>query len=67
MEVAVIVAALLTTWCFRAWLGFLERREAVRHERRTELVRARADAWKADELIQVKERLQRLELRGLRP
>ena len=55
-----LVAALIL------WTRYLERRDARRHGWRLELLQARAAAWKADEVEALKQRLQKLELRGMR-
>lgn len=41
-------------------------REAQRHAWRVELVKLRADAFKADEVEKLSQRVQKLELKGLR-
>ena len=58
--VACAVAALVA---LRWWLRYLDDRDARRHQWRVELVQARGTAYKAESLEEVKQRLQRLELR----
>lgn len=47
----------------RWWFAFLEARDARRHGWRLELVRTKSDAFKAEALEEMKQRVQRLELR----
>ena len=64
MAAAVLVIGALVA--LRWWLVFLEARETRRHVWRVELVQAKAAAWKADALEELRQRLGRLELRGTR-
>lgn len=49
------------------WLKSLERRERQRHEWRMALAEKRAEAVKGADLIELTKRVQRLELKGLKP
>lgn len=50
----------------RLWLDYLRERDAIRHRWRMEAVEARAAAWKADVLEELRQRVQKLELRVTR-
>lgn len=60
----VLMGALLAA--VRMWLDYLRERDALRHRWRVELVEVRAAAWKADLLEELRQRIQKLELRATR-
>lgn len=66
MVLAAAVAVIGALVGLRWWLAYLEAKEVRRHTWRIELVQARAAAWKADALEELRQRLARLELRGTR-
>lgn len=49
------------------WTRSLERRERTRHDWRMELARARVEAVKGADVVELAKRVQRLELKGLKP
>ena len=52
--------------CVRLWTAFLLERESRRHAWRVQLVELRAVAWKADAVEELRQRVVKLEMRGLR-
>lgn len=64
LSAVVVVLGLLVG--LRLLLDYAAQRDATRHGWRMELVKARADAWKADNLDELRQRVQRLELKVTR-
>ena len=50
---------------FAWWLRFVERRDVRRYEQRTELLRLRGVAAKSEDVETLKQRVARLELKGV--
>ncbi len=61
--IALVVGLLAALRLFLAWHT---ERDARRHSWRMELVQTRAQAWKADVLEELRQRIQRLELKVTR-
>lgn len=62
VSVVVVAGALLG---LRWWLEALAAREARRHAWRMELATTKAAAWKAEALEELRQRVARMELRGV--
>lgn len=62
----VVVACGVLLAALRLWLDYLRERDATRHRWRMEAVEVRAAAWKADVLEELRQRVQKLELRVTR-
>ena len=63
MEAVAVSAAAVV--CVVLWLHYLERRDALRHAWRLELVTARGVATKSEDVEALKVRVGRLELKGV--
>jgi len=66
MMFSTLIAVVGALVALALWTRYLERRESLRHAWRSELVSLRAAAWKADTIEELRQRLQRLELKGNR-
>ncbi len=65
MAAAMVVTAVAACFAFERWLWFLERRDTRRFEQRTEWLRLKATASKAEDVVKLEQRIRALEQRGL--
>lgn len=64
METVVLCGA--TLYGFVHWMEWAERRDIRRFEQRTEMRKLNAASLKADDVAKLEQRIQRLEMKGLR-